>query len=180
MLRKKKRKPDITTVVPIDQRLIATIYKGNRSRALEQLSKLNIPFPAKLPDIDSEHQFPVDITRINNNELREKLSYWASQFARVNALLGLARGRRKKLDRYVDRQKKILFKMRAPTGTRSKYVDAIWGEVQATQSIARLERMYDTAIEMEEALEALAKDFSKYVEILQADLMWRQSEMKLI
>jgi hypothetical protein len=35
------------------------------------------------------------------------------------------------------------------------------------------------AIEIEEALNALARDFSKYSDVLQAELMYRQSEMKL-
>jgi hypothetical protein len=179
MLRK-KRKPDIFTVVPLTQSLIQGMYAGNRNAALERLSKLQIPFPAQLPDIDATHQFPLNITRVNNNTLRNLLSYWSSQFARVNALLGVAKGRHKKLDRYVEREKKKRFRMIAPSTPRSKYVDAIWGEVQASTRIGKLEKSLDEAIQMEELLTALTRDFSTYVEVLQADMNFRMAEMKMV
>lgn len=177
----KKPKTDVFTVVPLNQNIIAGMYAGNRNDALERLSKLQIPFPAQLPDIDAVHQFPLDITRVDNNKLRNLLSYWSSQFARVNALLGVAKGRHKKLDRYVEREKKKRFRMLAPSAaTRSRYVDSIWGEVQASTRIAKLEKLLDEAIQMEELLTSLTRDFSTYVEVLQADMNFRMAEMKMI
>jgi hypothetical protein len=181
MLKKRRKKrPDILTARSIDKDTLGKLYTGlERNTALKRLASLEIPFPSQLPDITADDSFPIDVTRISGQHLRRQLSYWTAQFARVNALLGLAKGRKSVLERKVDREKKIRFKIVAPSQKSKTYVDAVWGDVQTSQNIAKLEKLLDMAIEIEEALNALARDFSKYSDVLQAELMYRQSEMKL-
>jgi len=150
-----------------------------RKEILETLARLNIPFPAKMPDITQDDAFPTDITMIQPRELRALQSYWAAQFARVNALLGITRGEKKAQERKLDRAKKRLFRIFAPERSSKIYVDAIHGKVQASKRIADMERELDTLIVLEEALDALTKDFQMYVNALDRESMWRMAEMRI-
>lgn len=171
----------INTVVPVDRQLIKGLYGGlERSHALKVLGELQVPFPAELPDIDAAHTFPTDVTKCSPNTLRELLSYWTSQFARVNALLGLAKGREKILERRTEREKLIQFNIRAPSQKSRSFSDAIKGEIQQTQTVSLLEKNLDRAHELVFVLSALAKDFDAYCQVLNSEMMFRMSEMKSI
>jgi hypothetical protein len=150
-----------------------------RTELLETLARLSIPFPAQMPEITEDNAFPSDITMIQPRELRALQSYWAAQFARVNALLGITRGEKKAQERILDRSKKRLFRIFAPERSSKVYVDALWGKVQASKRIANLERELDNLIRLEEALDALTKDFQMYVNALDRESMWRMAEMRV-
>jgi hypothetical protein len=169
------------TVVPINRKLIKGLYGGlERSHALQVLSELQVPFPATLPDVDAAHTFPTDVTKCSPNQLRELLSYWTSQFARINALLGLAKGREKILERRTEREKLIQFNIRAPSQKSRSFSDAIKGEIQQSRGVAILEKNLDHAHELVFVLAALSKDFDMYCQVLNSELMYRMSEMKSI
>jgi hypothetical protein len=182
----KKIKPKIltgnyATVAPIDHKLLASLYNYlPRVRVLERLATLQVPFPAELPPVRSENAFPLDVTVIGDGNLRQLASYWTAQFARVNALLGLARGEHKRLDRKVSREKQILFVMYAPDRKSTAFLDKVKGQIQKNKRISLLERKLDEIIAAEESLETLARDFKAYVEILESETTWRMSERKMI
>lgn len=170
----------MAAVAPLTPRMIQSLEMVvPRTELLETLARLSIPFPAKMPDITREDAFPTDITVIQPRELRALQSYWAAQFARVNALLGITRGEKKAQERKLDRAKKRLFRVFAPERSSKIYVDAIHGKVQASKRIASMERELDNLIVLEEALDALTKDFQMYVNALDRESMWRMAEMRI-
>jgi hypothetical protein len=67
----------------------------------------------------------------------------------------------------------------APERSSKIYVDAIHGKVQASKRIAGMERELDNLIVLEEALDALTKDFQMYVNALDRESMWRMAEMRI-
>lgn len=171
---------NLAAVAPLSPRMIQRMEMVvPRTELLETLARLSIPFPSQLPDISQEDAFPTDITRIQPRELRSLQSYWAAQFARVNALLGITRGERKAQERKTDRAKKRLFRIFAPERSSKVYVDALWGKVQASKRIAEMERELDNLLRLEEALDALTKDFQMYVNALDRESMWRMAEMRI-
>lgn len=171
---------NLAAVAPLTPRMIQSLEMVvPRTELLETLSRLSIPFPAKMPDITKDDAFPTDITMVQPRELRALQSYWAAQFARVNALLGITRGEKKAQERKLDRAKKRLFRVFAPERSSKIYVDAIHGKVQASKRIASMERELDNLIVLEEALDALTKDFQMYVNALDRESMWRMAEMRI-
>lgn len=171
---------NLAAVAPLTPRMIHSLEMVvPRTELLETLARLSIPFPAKMPDITEDDAFPTDITRVQPRELRALQSYWAAQFARVNALLGITRGEKKAQERRLDRAKKRLFRIFAPERSSKIYVDAIHGKVQASKRIATMERELDNLIMLEEALDALTKDFQMYVSALDRESMWRMAEMRI-
>ena len=171
---------NMAAVAPLTPRMIHSLEMVvPRTELLETLSRLSIPFPAKLPDITESDAFPTDITTVQPRELRALQSYWAAQFARVNALLGITRGEKKAQERKVDRAKKRLFRIFAPERSSKTYVDALWGKVQASKRISAMERELDNLIMLEESLDALTKDFQMYVNALDRESMWRMAEMRI-
>lgn len=170
----------MAAVAPLSPRMIQSLEMVvPRTELLETLARLNIPFPARMPDITQDDAFPTDITRIQPRELRALQSYWAAQFARVNALLGITRGERKAQERKTDRAKKRLFRIFAPERSSKIYVDAIHGKVLASKRISIMERELDNLLRLEDALDALTKDFQMYVNALDRESMWRMAEMRI-
>lgn len=170
----------MAAVAPLNPRMIQSLEMVvPRTELLETLARLNIPFPARMPDITQDDAFPTDITRIQPRELRALQSYWAAQFARVNALLGITRGERKAQERKTDRAKKRLFRIFAPERSSKIYVDAIHGKVLASKRISNMERELDNLLRLEDALDALTKDFQMYVNALDRESMWRMAEMRI-
>jgi len=171
---------NMAAVAPLTPSMIRSLEMVvPRTELLDTLARLSIPFPAQMPDITSENAFPTDITMVQPRELRALQSYWAAQFARINALLGIARGEKKASERRLDRAKKRLFRIFAPERSSKIYVDAIHGKVQASKRIANMERELDNLIILEEALDALTKDFQMYVNALDRESMWRMAEMRI-
>lgn len=170
----------MAAVAPLTPRMIQSLEMVvPRTELLETLSRLSIPFPAQMPDITEGDAFPTDVTMIQPRELRALQSYWAAQFARINALLGITRGEKKAQERKLDRAKKRLFRVFAPERSSKIYVDAIHGKVQASKRIANMERELDNLIVLEEALDALTKDFQMYVNALDREMMYRMAEMRV-
>jgi hypothetical protein len=171
---------NMAAIAPLNSRVIHSLEMViPRTELLETLANLQIPFPAQLPDITESEAFPTDVTALSPIQLRSLQSYWAAQYARINALLGITRGERKAQDRKVDRAKKRLFRVFAPERSSKTYVDALWGKVQASKRIANMERELDNLIRLEEALDALTKDFQMYVNALDRESMWRMAEMRV-
>jgi|SRR5215470_8597821 len=176
----KKDHTNLAAVAPLTPQMIHHLEMVvPRTELLETLARLQIPFPARLPDISSDDAFPTDITAVQPRELRALQSFWAAQFARTNALLGITRGERKAQERKLDRAKKRLFRIYAPERSSKIYVDAIHGKVAASRRITDMEIELDNLIRMEEALDALTKDFNMYVTALDRESMWRMAEMRI-
>jgi hypothetical protein len=175
----KPRPQPITTVTTVDRALAGKMYDGlRRANVVSVLAALNIPFPAELPDITEATQVPIKIGDVEDRTLGDLQSFWGAQFARCNALLSITRAEAKRLDRIVKRQEKIIFRQYAPSNPRSTLVDAVWGNVYAHSSLAKLEKKLDSAIALEETLEGLTKDFQIYLDIIRSELMWRMSERR--
>lgn len=167
------------TVTTIDRALAGKMYASlRRSNVVRTLSQLNIPFPAQLPDIRQDQQFPVRIGDVQDRTLGDLQSFWGAQFARANALLSIARAEHKRLDRVVKRREKVIFRQYAPSSPRSTFVDKVWGDVYAHVAIAKLEKRLDAAEAIEIVLEGLVKDFSTYLDIIRSEMMFRMSERK--
>lgn len=168
---------NIAAVVPLTPRMIRSLETViPRTELLETLASLNIPFPARMPDITEEETFPSDVTMLGPRELRSLQSYWAAQFARVNALLGITRGEMKAQDRLVEREKLKLFRLYAQPRTLK---DVTLGKVLASKRIGEMERNLDDLVRLTEALDALTKDFQMYVNALDRESMWRMAEMRI-
>jgi hypothetical protein len=171
---------NMAAVAPLSARMIRGMEMVvPRTELLETLAHMQIPFPAKLPDITEDDAFPTDITAVGSRELRSLQSYWTAQFARVNAILGITRGELKAQERLLDREKKKLFRVLAPERKSNTYVDAIQGQVLKTKRIGTLEREVDNLVRLVEALEALTRDFNMYVTALDRESMWRMAEMRM-
>jgi hypothetical protein len=167
------------TLTTVDKALAGRMYSGlRRTNVVATLAKLNIPFPAELPDITASEAFPIKITDVEDRALGDLHSYWGAQFARTNALFSIARAERKRLDRVVKRREKIVFRRYAPSSPRSTFVDKVWGDVYAHVLIAKLEKRLDGAEALETVLEGLVKDFNTYLEIIRSEMMFRMSERK--
>jgi hypothetical protein len=180
MATKTKDHTNLAAVAPLTPAMIQHLEMVvPRTELLETLARLQIPFPARLPDIKEDDAFPTDITSVQPRELRALQSFWAAQFARTNALLGICRGERKAQERKLDRAKKRLFRIYAPERSSKIYVDAIHGKVAASRRITDMEIELDNLIRMEEALDALTKDFNMYVTALDRESMWRMAEMRI-
>jgi len=170
----------LAAVAPLTPRMISNLEAViPRQEILETLAKMSIPFPRKLPDITADDAFPTDVTRIQPQELRALQSYWAAQFARVNALLGITRGELKAQERICDREKLKLFRVYAPTRDSKVLKDSVLGKVLASKRIGAMEREIDNLVRIVEALEALTKDFQMYVTALDRESMWRMAEMRI-
>lgn len=168
---------NLAAVAPLTSRMIRGLENVvPRTELLETLAKLQIPFPRRLPDVTEDDAFPTDLTAVQPRELRQLQSYWAAQFARVNAILGITRGEMKVQERLVTREKLKAFH----THAQSKVVkDATMGRILKFRRIADLERELDSLVRLVEALEALTKDFQMYVNALDRESMWRMAEMRI-
>src|SRR5215470_5072833 len=97
-------KPIVSTITTIDNALAGSLYESlGRTKAVQTLSGLNIPFPAELPDITEQTAFPLEIGTVEDRTLSDLQSFWGAQAARVQALLSLARAEKKRLERVVER-----------------------------------------------------------------------------
>lgn len=171
---------NLAAVAPLTPRMIRGLEDVvPRTELLETLARLSIPFPRRLPDVTEDDAFPTDVTAIQPRELRQLQSYWAAQFARVNAILGITRGEMKAQERRVSRERDKRFHLIAPERSSKVYVDAIKGRVLKNKRIAEMERELDSLIILTEALEALTKDFQMYVQALDRESMWRMAEMRI-
>jgi hypothetical protein len=178
---KAKDHSQMAAVAPLTPSMIQSLEMVvPRTELLDTLSRLSIPFPAKMPDITESDAFPTNVVNVGARDLRALQSYWAAQYARVNALLGITRGERKAQERRLDRAKKRLFRVFAPERSSKIYVDAIHGKVFASKRISEMERELDNLIRLEDALDALVRDFQMYVSVIERELMFRMSEMRNI
>jgi hypothetical protein len=173
----RKNHTNMAAVAPLGPKAIARLsLVVPRTEMLETLSRLQIPFPRKLPDITEDDAFPTDVTAIGPRELRQLQSYWTAQFARINALLGITRGELKAQERATDRAKLKAFHIHAQPKTVKDYT---MGKVLRLKHIAEMERELDNLHRLTEALEALTKDFQMYVNALDRESMWRMAEMRI-
>jgi hypothetical protein len=177
MATKSKNHTNLAAVAPLSPRMISNLEMVvPRVELLETLARLSIPFPKKLPDITEDDAFPTDVTRLGPRELRQLQSYWAAQFARINAVLGVTRGEMKAHERLVDRERLKAFHTHAQP---KRVKDATMGRILKLKRIADLERELDNLVRLVEALEALTKDFQMYVNALDRESMWRMAEMRI-
>lgn len=179
MAKPPKDHTSMAAVAPLSPRMIRNMEMVvPRTELLETLSRLQIPFPKQLPDITPDDAFPTDVTAVGSRDLRKLQSYWAAQYARVNALLGITRGEMKAQERATSREKDKRFHLIAPERSSKVYVDAIKGRVLKATRIGEMERNLDNLIRLTEALEALTRDFSMYVSVIEREMMYRMAEMK--
>jgi hypothetical protein len=177
---KRNRQP-ITTVTTVDNALAGTMYAVlGRSKVVRSLADLNIPFPADLPGITEETTFPLDISRVEDRALSDLQSFWGAYAARAQALLSLARARKKRLERITERKEKIIFKLHSPSNPRSTHVDALWGLVYKNSAVRSLNLKLDYITELEIVLDGLTKDFHTYLNIIQTEMTWRMSERRAL
>jgi hypothetical protein len=176
------RRPVVpTTVTTIDGALAGSLYAAlGRSKVVQTLADLNIPFPADLPGIDERTTFPLAIGDVEDRDLGNLQSFWGAQTARVQALLALARAEKKRLERVTERMEKRIFRQHSPANPRSVHVDAVWGLVYRNKSVRSLNLKLDNVTALEIALDGLTKDFQTYLSVIQTEMTWRMSERRAL
>ena len=87
------------TVANISDALPSEKYNAiRRSHVFDLISKLDVPFPAELPEISSSDTFPIRISTVEDRELSNLASFWGAQYTHIVGLLSLARAERKRLE----------------------------------------------------------------------------------
>jgi len=140
------------------------------------IAQAGLPVPSKLPEITDRDQFPLDITKVSDEQVRHLLSYWTAQYAYANRLLGLEQGHVAILTRLLERKKLVLFNKYKPDRKSSDWSEAIKGRIAQNTLVHAMELKLARAEGVVSSLWPLVQDFKAYADTASREITARTSE----
>ncbi len=143
------------------------------------LKEFGIPRPRRLPELSADDQFPRDITRLSDKDVRTLMSFWTAYYAYANYQLGKAIGRKLVYNRLLERRRAILFEKFKPEKKTSDWSQAIEGRIMMDKEVKHLTMELAKAESLEAALNPLVWDFKAYADVASRDITARVHENEM-